>query len=265
MRTLRADLPRADLAKILQTQPFDLYAGLHEQIYIWFIQNDWSSAQTGATRCSGLFDIVDYNGSTRKRPVQPFFLEQYLQRLTSESENAAAGGAPSTSMAAGSSTTAWATSPGGGDALRFLRVDGAVRQGRAQVLDGRHRAALAAARRSDRIHAEGHRDPATLHHNGCARLGQCPGRSVGEHGDPGRGESVAEVPHRGSAAARCGQRARLGGPPTTSPAPARLCALGPTLPTSLTACCWWRRSSTASSAAAADQAAAAAPVRLRGC
>ena len=91
------------LAKILQTQPFDLYAGLHEQIYIWFIQNDWSGAQTGATPLQpGLFDIVDYSSSTHKRPVQPFFLEQYLQRLTSESENAAAGGAPSTSMAAGS-------------------------------------------------------------------------------------------------------------------------------------------------------------------
>ena len=45
---------------------------------------------------------MDYSSSTHKRPVQPFFLEQYLQRLTSESENAAAGGAPSTSMAAGS-------------------------------------------------------------------------------------------------------------------------------------------------------------------
>lgn len=74
------------LTTILEARPPDLYSDLHEKIYIWFIQNDWSGSQTGATALQpGLFDVMDYS-NTHERRLQPVFLENYLERLTSEAE-----------------------------------------------------------------------------------------------------------------------------------------------------------------------------------
>jgi hypothetical protein len=58
------------LTTIFEARPPDLYSDLHEKIYIWFIQNDWSGSQTGATALQpGLFDVVDYSNLHKRRCV----------------------------------------------------------------------------------------------------------------------------------------------------------------------------------------------------
>ena len=78
------------LTTIFEARPPDDYAELHEKIYIWFIQNDWSGSQTGATALQpGLFDVTDYSNLHQRR-LQPVFLENFLERLTSEAETSPA-------------------------------------------------------------------------------------------------------------------------------------------------------------------------------